>query len=79
MRDEFGARVVGDGAGQQLSGILHHHAQPRDEGEPVIGAFQGWLALDECGARADGSLRNLLARLARIDVLVIDDWAMPPL
>ena len=26
-------------------------------------------------ARADGSLRNLLARLARIDVLVIDDWA----
>jgi DNA replication protein DnaC len=30
-------------------------------------------------ARADGSLRNLLARLARIDVLVIDDWAMAPL
>jgi len=30
-------------------------------------------------ARADGSLRNLLARLGRIDVLVIDDWAMAPL
>ena len=30
-------------------------------------------------ARADGSLRNLLARLSRIDVLVIDDWAMAPL
>jgi DNA replication protein DnaC len=30
-------------------------------------------------ARADGSLRNLLVRLARIDVLVIDDWAMAPL
>jgi len=30
-------------------------------------------------ARADGSLRTLLARLARIDVLVIDDWAMAPL
>jgi DNA replication protein DnaC len=30
-------------------------------------------------SRADGSLRNLLARLARIDVLVIDDWAMAPL
>src|SRR5512144_564182 len=30
-------------------------------------------------AHADGSLRNLLARLARIDVLVIDDWAMAPL
>jgi DNA replication protein DnaC len=30
-------------------------------------------------AQADGSLRSLLARLSRIDVLVIDDWAMPPL
>ncbi|MGA3024868.1 MAG: ATP-binding protein [Bryobacteraceae bacterium] len=30
-------------------------------------------------ARADGSLRGLLARLGRIDVLVIDDWAMAPL
>jgi len=30
-------------------------------------------------ARADGSLRSLLARLARLDVLLIDDWAMAPL
>ena len=30
-------------------------------------------------ARADGSLRTMLARLARTDVLVIDDWAMAPL
>jgi DNA replication protein DnaC len=30
-------------------------------------------------ARADGSLRHLLARLSRIEVLVIDDWAMAPL
>src|SRR6202051_994919 len=30
-------------------------------------------------ARADGSLRSLLARFSRIDVLVIDDWAMAPL
>jgi DNA replication protein DnaC len=30
-------------------------------------------------ARADGSLRGLLARLARVDVLVVDDWAMAPL
>src|SRR6516165_11054856 len=29
--DELAARVVGDGSGQQLRGILHHHAQPRDE------------------------------------------------
>ena len=30
-------------------------------------------------ARADDSLRGLLARLSRVDVLVIDDWAMAPL
>jgi DNA replication protein DnaC len=30
-------------------------------------------------ARADGSLRHLLAKLGRIDVMVIDDWAMAPL
>jgi DNA replication protein DnaC len=30
-------------------------------------------------ARADGSLRSLLTRLSRIDVLVIDDWAMASL
>src|SRR5450756_2222443 len=30
-------------------------------------------------ARADGSLRLLLTKLSRIDVLVIDDWAMAPL
>jgi DNA replication protein DnaC len=30
-------------------------------------------------APADGSLRYFLSRLARIDVLVIDDWAMAPM
>jgi len=30
-------------------------------------------------ARADGSLRSLLAQLARLDVLVVDDWALAPL
>jgi len=30
-------------------------------------------------ARADGSLRNYLLRLSKIDVLVVDDWAMTPL
>ncbi|HKW77074.1 MAG TPA: IS21-like element helper ATPase IstB [Terriglobales bacterium] len=30
-------------------------------------------------ARADGSLRHLLKRLNRIDVLVVDDWAMTPM
>jgi DNA replication protein DnaC len=30
-------------------------------------------------ARADGSLRSRLAKLAKVDVLVVDDWAMAPL
>ncbi|HXN47069.1 MAG TPA: IS21-like element helper ATPase IstB [Bryobacteraceae bacterium] len=30
-------------------------------------------------ARADGSLRSFLLRLSKVDVLVIDDWAMTPL
>ena len=37
------------------------------------------LFRDLAMARADGTLRSLLARLARTDVLVIDDWAMAPL
>jgi len=37
------------------------------------------LFRDLAMARADGSLRSLLARLSRIDVLVIDDWAMSSL
>jgi DNA replication protein DnaC len=48
----------------------------------------GYLALytraaalfrDLAMARADGSFRHLLARIGRIDVLVVDDWAMAPL
>ena len=30
-------------------------------------------------ARADGSLRSLLLRLSKVDVVVVDDWAMTPL
>jgi DNA replication protein DnaC len=30
-------------------------------------------------ARADGSLRTMLLRLSKIDVLVVDDWAMVPM
>jgi DNA replication protein DnaC len=36
------------------------------------------LFRDLAMARADGSLRSLLTRLSRIDLLVIDDWAMAP-
>lgn len=37
------------------------------------------LFRDLAMARADGSLRNVLLRLSRTDVLVVDDWAMSPL
>ncbi len=37
------------------------------------------LFRDLAMARADGSLRSLLVRFSRIDILVIDDWAMAPL
>lgn len=37
------------------------------------------LFRDLAMARADGSFRSLLARFSRIDVLVVDDWAMAPL
>src|SRR5580693_8901494 len=37
------------------------------------------LFRDLAMARADGSLRSLLARLSRVDVQVIDDWVMAPL
>lgn len=37
------------------------------------------LFRDLAMARADGSLRNMLGRLSRTDVLVVDDWAMAPL
>jgi DNA replication protein DnaC len=30
-------------------------------------------------ARADGSLRQMLLRLSKVDVVVVDDWAMTPL
>ena len=53
------------------------------EGLPrwILGAVHRAAALfrDLAMARADGSLRLLLAKLSRIDVLVIDDWAMAPL
>ena len=51
-------------------------------------ARQGWSALytraarlfrDLALARADGTLGKLLRKIARTDVLVVDDWAMNPL
>jgi len=49
------------------------------DGHLVLYTRTAALFRDLALARADGSLRNLLARLSRVDVLVVDDWAMAPL
>jgi DNA replication protein DnaC len=49
------------------------------DGYSVLYLRAAALSRDLTLARADGSLRYFLNRLARIDVLVIDDWAMAPL
>src|SRR5580704_10706387 len=43
------------------------------------GVGKSFIACALALARADGSFRNVLARSSRIDVVVIDDWAMAPL
>jgi DNA replication protein DnaC len=37
------------------------------------------LLQDLAIARADGSYNNVLTRLAKIDVLILDDWGLAPL
>ena len=49
------------------------------DGHLVLYTRASALFRDLTLARADGSLRNLLARLSRVDVLIVDDWAMAPL
>jgi DNA replication protein DnaC len=49
------------------------------DGYSVFYARAQSLFRDLSLARADGSLRHLLAKLGRVDVMVIDDWAMAPL
>jgi len=49
------------------------------DGHLVLYARAAALFRDLTLARADGSLRNLLARLSRVDVLIVDDWAMAPM
>lgn len=49
------------------------------DGHSVLYTRAAALFRDLAVARADGSFRSFLARLGRIDVLVVDDWAMAPL
>jgi DNA replication protein DnaC len=63
---------------QELLASALAHKACRD-GYLVFYSRATTLFRDLAMARADGSLRNLLIRLARTDVLVVDDWAMAPL
>jgi DNA replication protein DnaC len=49
------------------------------DGFTAIYARAPRLLNDLAIARADGSFPKLLDRIARIDILVVDDWAMAPL
>ena len=70
-------RYSGSG-GQELCGLRLAQKACRDGYGAFYTRAQS-LFRDLAMARADGSLRSLLARLSRIDVLLIDDWAMAPL
>lgn len=66
------------GVGKSYLACALAHKACRD-GYTVLYSRASTLFRDLAMARADGSLRNLLTRLSRVDVLVIDDWAMAPL
>jgi DNA replication protein DnaC len=71
--------IVGPtGCGKSYLASAFAHKACRD-GYLVFYSRAAALFRDLAIARADGSLRNFLQRLARADVLVVDDWAMTPL
>jgi DNA replication protein DnaC len=66
------------GVGKSYLACALAHKACRD-GYSAFYARAAALFRDLALARADGSLRNFLLRLSKIDVLVVDDWAMTPL
>jgi len=66
------------GVGKSYLACALAHKACRD-GHTVFYSRASSLFRELAIARADGSLRNLLARLSRVEVLVVDDWAMAPL
>lgn len=60
-----------------IAGALAHKAVR--EGFTSLYVRAPRLFRDLAVARADGSFGRLLDRIARIDVLLVDDWAMAPL
>ena len=63
------------GVGKSFVACALAHKECRDGYSALYTRAQA-LFRDLAMARADGSLRSLLARLSRIDVLVIEDWVM---
>lgn len=63
------------GVGKRYLACALAHKACRD-GYSVLYSRASTLFRDLAIAHADGSLRNVLARLSRVDVLIVDDWAM---
>jgi len=71
--------VVGPcGVGKSFLACAFAHKAVRD-GFSALYTRAPRLLRDLSVARADGSFGQLLDRLARIEVLIVDDWAMAPL
>lgn len=66
------------GVGKSFLGCAFAHKAVRD-GFTVLYLRASRLFQNLSLARADGSLRELLRKIARADVLVVDDWAMHPM
>lgn len=66
------------GVGKSYLGCAFAHKAIRD-GFSAMYSRASRLFRDLTTARADGSLQELLRRISRADVLVVDDWAMHPM
>lgn len=66
------------GVGKSYLGCAFAQKAVRD-GFTALYARASRLFRDLATARADGSLQELLRRISRADVLVVDDWAMHPM
>ena len=66
------------GIGKSFLGCALAHQAIRD-GYTALYFRASRLSQDLAVARADGSLQELFNKIARSDVLVVDDWAMHPL
>lgn len=66
------------GVGKTFLACAFAHKAVRD-GYTALYTRAPRLFSDLAAARADGTLTGLFKKIARLDVLVVDDWAMAPL